>query len=69
MPFSGCFLSVNHLFPSSKSTLHYFSINAGGTEVPAWSEVRADNTEGREKTLRLAADLNRLITRSRNLVG
>jgi hypothetical protein len=54
MRFSGCRLSVNHLFPSSKSTLHYFSINAGGTEVPAWSEGRADNTEGLEKPLRVA---------------
>lgn len=45
---------TSNAFPSSKPTLHYFSTNAGVTEVPPWSEVRADNTEGLEKPLSVA---------------
>src|SRR6266571_9251926 len=40
---SACVLSVNYLFPSSRSALHHFSINAAATEMPPWSEGKGDD--------------------------
>jgi hypothetical protein len=48
---------VNHLFSDSESRLHYFAVAMDFVQMSPHSEVGNNDSEGREKTLRMACGL------------